>query len=133
MFEKDFLLIKKCKIEVLGIKLNKLWRKYNLAPLGKVQVNFVTASTIKTLNYKYKGHSGLTDVISFNYYEPELFGELFICPAAIRKNAAYWKQNFCKEFCRVLIHGLLHLAGYLHGPKMFAIQENILDNLSRNK
>ncbi len=133
MFEKKFKLVANCKLQLFKGKIDRLWHKYKLPQFGYVQVNFVSASTIKTLNYKYKGRNGLTDVISFNYNEPNLFGELFICPAAVRKNAAKYHQVFCDELYRVLIHGLLHLTGYLHGSKMFAIQEKILDNLSKCK
>ena len=48
-----------------------------------------------------------------NFPKKEL-GEIVICLSEVKKNAKRLKLDYNKELVRVLIHGILHLAGYDH-------------------
>ena len=52
-------------------------------------------------------------------------GEIIMCPAYIRKCAADENLDFQKEFVRAFSHSVLHLLGWEHGEKMFAIQDKV--------
>ena len=68
------------------------------------------------LNETFLRHSGVTDVISFNYAErPDgglLQGEIFVCVDEARVQAARFGTSWQEELVRYIVHGLLHLLGY---------------------
>ncbi len=123
-FEKEFTRTKEC-LESLDVpSLEKRFRdlSYN------VNIYFLSKKTIEYLNNKLFGRKGPTDVISLDLGE---IGELYISPYQVSANARNYHQAFCRELLRVIIHGLLHLSGHRHSRQMFAIQEQLLDNLYR--
>ena len=93
---------------------------------------------MKDLNRKYRKESKPTDVLSFNFSEELLMGELgeiIICPDLVKKNAERYESTFKRELVRVLIHGILHLLGYNHkkpeeAQKMEKRQNHYLSKLS---
>ncbi|MCF7845374.1 MAG: rRNA maturation RNase YbeY [Candidatus Pacebacteria bacterium] len=78
----------------------------------EVSVVFVGSKKIKELNRTYRGKDCVTDVLSFVFDEKNFLGEVFVCPAKVKKD--FQKEDFTKEFFRVIIHGVLHLCGYRH-------------------
>jgi len=74
-----------------------------------ISVVFVNARKIQAINKKYRRQNKPTDVLSF-----EEINEIFICPVVVRKQAKLFKNSFKAELTRVLIHGILHLAGFDH-------------------
>ena len=61
-------------------------------------------------------------------------GELIVCPEYIQQSAKERTISFKDELVYVLSHGLLHLLGFSHGKKMYAIQQNVVDALvKKNK
>lgn len=103
-----------------------------------VNVVLVGEKRIRDLNRTYRKIDLVTDVLTFVYGDEDLFGEIFLCPKQIEKNAKKFGQPYMTEFKRVLIHSCLHLNGYDHeltdnnSTEMFAKQERYLrevDNL----
>lgn len=78
----------------------------------EVSVVFVGSKKIKELNRIYRKKDYTTDVLSFVFDEKNFLGEVFVCPAKVKKD--FEKEDFTKEFFRVIIHGVLHLCGYRH-------------------
>ncbi len=76
-----------------------------------ISIGIVGEGEIGKLNKKYRKKNRPTDVLSFLY---ESSGEIVICPEIVKNNAKIFKTEFKKELNRILIHGLLHLAGYDH-------------------
>ena len=79
--------------------------------------------TIRKLNREYRGKDRSTDVISFAYRdEPfpdtggreEMLGDIYISLVKTLSQAGKYGVSFREEFCRLLIHGVLHLIGYDH-------------------
>lgn len=103
----------------------------------EVGVLLVGEKTMRSLNRRYRGRDKVTDVLSFAAKEGKIFknddwGDVFICPSYIHRQAKNWAENFEIEWKRILIHGLLHLRGFDHekekdAKKMFAKQEKILN------
>ncbi len=81
--------------------------------LGPVNIIFCSDAYLHRMNLSYLDHDTLTDIITFDYSEGnELSGDLFISVDRVRENAAQFQTPFGKELSRVMVHGLLHLAGY---------------------
>ncbi|MCK4859245.1 MAG: rRNA maturation RNase YbeY [Candidatus Omnitrophica bacterium] len=74
----------------------------------KTEVNLVIIgeARMRKLNKKYRKINRVTDVLAFDY------GEIFICLPQARKQAKQLGNILKKELAILLIHGILHLAGY---------------------
>lgn len=81
---------------------------------GPVHIVFQDESAQRELNRQWRSLDRTTDVLSFHYGEPELFGELYIDPKLARKQAARLGHGAYREFRRLITHGCLHLCGYDH-------------------
>ena len=104
----------------------KTFKIANIGKLKEISVVFVSSNKIKEINKKYRRKNRPTDVLSFG----EL-NEVFVCPQIVKKQAKLLKIPFNSELTRVVIHGILHLAGYDHeknadAMKMQIIQERIV-------
>lgn len=65
------------------------------------------------INRQYLDHDYYTDVIGFdNSYDNILTGDIFISEERIADNAKENNVSFENELARVMIHGILHFAGY---------------------
>ena len=81
-----------------------------------VSLSFIFCSDdyLHQLNVQYLDHDTLTDVITFPYADPPLVeGDIFISIDRVRDNAESLGISWETELCRVMIHGVLHLCGYL--------------------
>lgn len=84
---------------------------------GKIMgdINYILCSDtyLLEMNKQYLKHDYYTDVITFDYCEDDvLSGDIFISVDTVRDNAKEYEVTFEKELQRVMIHGVLHLAGY---------------------
>ncbi|MNE89321.1 Endoribonuclease YbeY [compost metagenome] len=62
---------------------------------------------------EYLDHDTLTDIISFDYsVGNELHGDIFVSVERVADNAKDFEVSFDEELKRVLVHGILHYAGY---------------------
>jgi probable rRNA maturation factor len=78
-------------------------------------INFIFCSDpyLKSMNKEYLKHNYETDVITFdNSVGDILGGDIYISIDRVRINAAHYKVTVDNELHRVMIHGVLHLAGY---------------------
>ncbi|MFZ5390845.1 MAG: rRNA maturation RNase YbeY [Patescibacteria group bacterium] len=82
--------------------------------LQDLSLVFVTPAVMRQLNRRYRRHDKVTDVLSFTYQPEPIIGELIICLDQAIKQAVRQKHNLDKELNLLLVHGLLHLAGYDH-------------------
>lgn len=84
---------------------------------GQVSVLLTSDKAIRKLNRQFRGKNKVTDVLSFpaQVQGPEkIAGDLAISvPAALRQAAAYG-HALRTELKVLMLHGLLHLAGYDH-------------------
>jgi len=119
------------------------WKKSEIYTQGDelyVSIACVSEEEIQGLNKEYRGKDASTDVLSFPQYESVQqiekekgdildVGELIVSPAYIERASQEDKVSFGREFAFVLSHGLLHLLGFEHSPKMFSIQDSVCDEL----
>lgn len=81
---------------------------------GQVSVLLTGDKGIKRLNRRFRGKNKPTDVLSFPSEFPGVAGDLAISvPTAIRQ-AAEQRHSLAIEIKVLMLHGLLHLAGYDH-------------------
>lgn len=79
---------------------------------GDIQCVFCTDDYLLDLNRKYLSHDYFTDIITFdNSDSVYLSGDLFISIDRVKDNAQQFKEPFVDELHRVIVHGVLHLAG----------------------
>jgi len=81
--------------------------------LPEISLVFTSDSRMKSLNRKYRGKNRVTDVLAFDYGLP--FGgqgEIIICLPQAKRQAKKFNHPLKKELAILLIHGILHLAGY---------------------
>ena len=64
------------------------------------------------LNVEYLDHDTLTDVITFQYTEGVVHGDIFISVERTEDNARDFNVSAEQELHRVLVHGVLHMLGY---------------------
>jgi len=80
-----------------------------------VELNYIFCSDerLREMNVEFLDHDYYTDVITFPYTENAIHGDVFISAERVDDNAQSLGVTFEQELCRVLVHGVLHLAGYL--------------------
>jgi len=99
-------------LEDVKEKLEEIVKK----EIGDVHVNVILVSEdeIKELNQQFRGQDLPTDVLTFPLMEEDVYGEIYVCPLIVEENAREFNNTFEKELLEVVIHGILHLAGYDH-------------------
>lgn len=95
---------------------------------------FLTDDALLEINRSALQHDYYTDIITFDYSDDPDFthNELYISLDRVLDNARELKQEFMHELHRVIIHGMLHLAGYndkspAEVVKMRALEDRFLD------
>jgi probable rRNA maturation factor len=96
---------------------------------------------IAELNGRYRGKDSPTDVLSFPREEGSpgepVAGDIAISLPALRRNALSYGASDNEELKRLVVHGILHLAGMDHGRgksgKMLALQETLLKRLQAER
>ncbi len=94
-----------------------------LAALGRadreVHVAVVDDRRIRALNARYLGHRRATDVLAFDLGGPgRLWGEVIVSAETAARQARRLGVPLAAELDLLVVHGLLHLAGYDdHDPR----------------
>jgi rRNA maturation RNase YbeY len=87
--------------------------------LGEICFIFVSEKEIIRINREFLKHDYSTDVITFNNnLKLSLEGDIFISPQVVFLNAVNYGSDNYTELFRVMIHGVLHLAGYKDGSSV---------------
>ncbi len=95
--------------------LKKAERLYKPQLAGRrLALVFMPNLGVKKLNYHYRGKNKPTNVLSFTTAGEGELGDIIICPAIARAEAAALGQSFGARVNYLFIHGLLHLLGFDH-------------------
>jgi probable rRNA maturation factor len=90
-----------------------------LAP-GSVTIQLISDETMTRLNETYRKKQGPTDVLSFpaNGARPgqsaEYVGDIAISTETARRNARRFSRSLPVELRILILHGMIHLAGFDH-------------------
>ena len=81
--------------------------------VGELNFIFCTDQHLLEKNIQFLNHDTYTDVITFDYSDSKIInGDVFISVERVKENANTFEVDFEDELDRVMIHGVLHLAGY---------------------
>ena len=93
--------------------------------VGTAQLVLTDDEHLADLNQSYRGVDGPTDVLSFSYEagagdapvgaDERISGEIYVSVDRARQQACDRGAQYFDELARLVVHGLLHLAGYDHG------------------
>jgi probable rRNA maturation factor len=82
-------------------------------------VRLVDEAEMTALNQRYRGKSGVTNVLSFPY-EPlpgvssGLLGDIVVCAPVVAEEAVRQGKSLDAHWAHLVMHGVLHLQGYDH-------------------
>jgi probable rRNA maturation factor len=97
--------------------------------LNALNYIFCADEYLHKINVEHLDHDTYTDVITFQYSEEGVEGDIFISVERTNENAAQYEVEPLYELHRVMVHGLLHLLGYkdksLEDKKLMTEKENI--------
>ncbi|MFH2138597.1 MAG: rRNA maturation RNase YbeY [Candidatus Omnitrophota bacterium] len=105
----------------------------------EISVLLVDDAQIRKLNRKYLGKNRFTDVLAFRMGDGEfrqlnsqVLGDVVISVERAKKCSSIFETTYEKELSLYLIHGILHLIGYIDTTKrgfakMKKNQEEILE------
>lgn len=81
--------------------------------ISKLHYHFCSDEHLLEMNREHLDHDYYTDIITFDTSRgPVLSGDAFISIERVQENALNLKTSPHLELMRVIVHGLLHLAGY---------------------
>lgn len=87
--------------------------------IGELNFIFCSDQYLLRINQQYLQHDTYTDIVTFDSSEDEsvIAGDIFISVDRTRENASKFAVSEEDELHRVIIHGVLHLCGYLDKKK----------------
>ena len=89
-------------------------------PQDAVTVQFISDAAMARLNQNFRHKRGPTDVLSFpaTSSKPKrnapYIGDIAISPQTARRNARRFSRTLSTEMRILILHGMLHLAGFDH-------------------
>lgn len=96
----------------------------------QLSLTLVDDAEMAGINLEYLGGDGPTNILSFPEPDPEhpaWLGALVLSVDTLAREAYLYGQEPERHLSRLLAHGILHLAGWEHGPEMDALTEQALD------
>ena len=101
---------------------------------GAVTVRYVAEAEGRRLNRRFRGKDRATNVLSFSYASRPAQGDLVICAPVVAREAHEQGKEAAEHHAHMLVHGLLHLAGFDHekardAARMEARERSILAKL----
>jgi rRNA maturation RNase YbeY len=96
----------------------EFYKKIARIEIESLNISLIGAPEMENINSTHLGHKGSTDIITFDYLDPEnknvktIDAELIICPYQAKINAKEYGVSIKQELIRLVFHGLLHLTGY---------------------
>jgi len=89
------------------------------AASAELVVRIVDVAEMTALNHRYRGKSGVTNVLSFPYetlpgVTSGLLGDVVICAPVAAAEAVRQGKSLEAHWAHLVMHGVLHLQGYDH-------------------
>jgi len=81
---------------------------------GEVNIRITSSREMRELNRRFRMKNAATDVLSFPSSIPKLAGDIAISAEIAAANAAALGHSTETELKVLILHGMLHLAGYDH-------------------
>lgn len=106
-------------VHSLQMFYERVRRELGFAP-ESVTIQLISDKNMAQLNRTFREKRGPTDVLSFpaNGAHParhaEYIGDIAISPETARRNARRFSRSLPLEMRILILHGMIHLAGYDH-------------------
>ena len=84
---------------------------------AELTVRIVNASEARNLNSAFRGKDYATNVLTFVYSEPKanmLQGDIVLCVQVLAREAREQGKPIHAHYAHLVVHGVLHLAGFDH-------------------
>jgi probable rRNA maturation factor len=94
--------------------VKKFYTREKIPKRQEVHLILCSDYFIKKLNGKFRNKPYPTDVLSFNYDEKNLLGEIYISLQRAKIQAKRYQETYADEIERLFVHGMVHLLGYDH-------------------
>jgi len=110
------------RVRAPSVRKLRRWAGAALGARGsgrELAVRIVTPGQMRTLNRRWRGKDKPTNVLSFPAtpapgVQPRPLGDVVICPAVLRREAGEQGKSLEAHWAHLVVHGVLHLAGYDH-------------------
>ncbi|MEA3506464.1 MAG: rRNA maturation RNase YbeY [Elusimicrobiota bacterium] len=121
--------------------IGNYWKISDRSPQSfQIDINIVSDERIKVINKRYLNKDRPTDVIAFSLEEGEKFpqnpkekepliGQIIISSDTAAGQAADYGNTLKEELAILVIHGLLHVAGWEEGKELKECQDKIASQL----
>ena len=103
-----------CKVSARALELFAARAQRAVGQRGEVNIRIASSRELEELNRRFRRKRKPTDVLSFPSALPELAGDIAISGEIAAANAAAMGHSAAAEVKVLILHGLLHLAGYDH-------------------
>ena len=102
---------------------------------GEIEVSVVLGddAMVRALNRRWRGRDAATNVLAFASEEaplpgrPLLLGDVILAHATVAREAAAQGKTLADHLAHLVIHGVLHLAGYDHEKSRDALRMEALE------
>lgn len=98
------------------------WRPMTLA---EVTIRYIDRPEARTLNGAFRGKDYPTNVLTFPL-SPEV-ADIAICAAVVRSEAAAQKKALADHHAHMVVHGVLHAAGFDHQTEGEALEMEAIE------
>jgi probable rRNA maturation factor len=95
----------------------------------ELSISFVSVSQMEKISQEWKGDKTHKNILSFPFSETS--GEIIMNLPTIKIEAKKFERNFENHVIFLVIHGMLHLAGYTHGSKMESKEKLYMSKFSK--
>jgi probable rRNA maturation factor len=104
---------------------------------AELTLRIVNAAEARNLNSAFRGKDYATNVLTFVYSEPKakvLQGDIVLCAQVLSHEAREQEKPISAHYAHLIVHGVLHLAGFDHeiekdAKKMEALEARIVTGL----
>ena len=134
LFSPNVIPLPEAQVRILEELADKVAIAHPLS--GSLHLILTDDAHIRELNATYRGKDYPTDVLSFDLAGGDLpdlevvSGEIYISLEQAQKQASEQQVRCIEETARLLVHGLLHLAGYDHDtPEKLRFMESETDGI----
>ncbi len=105
------------RITVLKTVLTRIISDHKFQ-LSQIEINLINDEELLKINIESLNHNYYTDIITFDYREGRnISGDIYISIDRVKENAREYKTSAQDELLRVIIHGVLHLVGFMDKKK----------------
>ncbi len=100
---------------------------------AELTVRIVDEKDGRELNQRYRNKRGATNVLSFPFEDPpqiktNILGDIVVCAPVLSREAVNQGRPLTAHWAHLVVHGVLHLCGYVHDHERDAVRMQRLES-----